>query len=93
MLLAYPTGDAGRLKDSHMISKGNLRGDRLVYSDGPEGVTIWYPTIDSVDEGSAFDIDIEDLDDAIALLTALKMQKSSLVTHIEPVDQADGHSE
>ena len=50
---------------------GKLRGDKVRFKDGV-GCCIWYPMGDDEDTGMCFDIDGDDLDDAINLLIDLR---------------------
>ena len=50
---------------------GKVRGDKIQYEDGI-GCCIWYPFKDMEDAGNAWDFDIDDIDDLIALLQHLK---------------------
>lgn len=67
-----------------MLRQGNLRGSKTQFSDGSEGYILWYPEGPEGDpleeEGPCIDIDLADLDDAIALLQALKDAE----TEVEP---------
>ena len=56
-----------------MIKKGNLRGEKIKYSDGV-GCCIWFPMGEDEDEGVGlcFDFSDTDLDDMIELLKEMK---------------------
>lgn len=59
-----------------MIKQGNLRADKVKYSDGI-GCCIWYPlTEDNETASICFDFSYSDINDFIKLLQKLKKAKA-----------------
>ena len=59
-----------------MITKNRLAAEKF-YIDNVnkiEGGTIWYPHEEDPESGRAFDFDMSDIDDLIALLNNLKLE-------------------
>lgn len=56
-----------------VMRQGKLRGEHLLFDDGAEVISIWYPVDEEDDDVAliAFDVPLTDVEDAIKLLTRL----------------------